>query len=165
VDDRRKLRIARNEASFRDIHERLNQGLQQVPLKPELLEFICECGNQSCEQHVNLSLSEYERVRRDSRRFAVAPGHMISDAERLVLSNVRFDVVEKLGEAVELTDEADWRVPGAAAGAARHSRSGPSPARWCGGFDSHGGDQAGRTKPCAIRPISNSAVPVVTTGS
>lgn len=36
-------------------------------------------------------------------------------------------------------------------GAASHSNSGR--------------DQAGRTNPCAIRPISNSAVPVVTTGS
>jgi hypothetical protein len=112
VDDRRKERIAKNEVSFRQINERLSQGLQQVPNNPALLEFICECGNQTCDQHVQLSLSEYEQVRRDSRRFAVLPGHIIPDAERLVASNDRFDVVEKLGVAADLADAADPRTPG-----------------------------------------------------
>ncbi len=112
--DPRTERIAKNEASFRDINERLSQGLRQVPHNPELLEFICECGNQTCEQHVRLSLVEYEHIRADSRRFAIVPGHIIPGAERLVASHDRFDVVEKLGEAIELTDATDQRTPGAA---------------------------------------------------
>ena len=99
MDDRRKERIAKNEASFREINERLSQGLRLVPHNPELLEFICECGNQTCEEHVQLSQHEYEQVRLDSRRFAIVPGHAIPDAERVVSSNDRFDVVEKLGAA------------------------------------------------------------------
>jgi hypothetical protein len=114
VDDRRKERIARNEASFRDINERLSQALRQVPQNPELLEFICECGNQTCEEHVQLSRREYEQVRSDSRRFAVVPGHAIPEAERVVASGDRFDVVEKLGEATDLADAADPRSPGTA---------------------------------------------------
>ncbi len=112
MDARRKERIARNEASFRDINERLNEALRQVPNNPELLEFICECGNQTCEQHVQLDQREYERVRSDSRHFAVVPGHVIPDAERVVSTSPRFDVVEKLGEAVDLTDAADSRTRG-----------------------------------------------------
>jgi hypothetical protein len=114
VEDPRKERIATNEASFRDINERLSRGLQQVPGNPELLEFICECGRQTCEQHVELSLREYEEVRRDSRRFAVVPGHSIAGAERVVSSHSRFEVVEKIGDAVGLTDAADQRAPGSA---------------------------------------------------
>jgi hypothetical protein len=112
VDDRRKQRIARNEASFREINERLSDGLRQVPHNPELLEFICECGNLTCEEHVQLSRREYEQVRLDSRRFAIVPGHVIPEAERVVSSGDRFDVVEKLGEAVDLADAADPRTPG-----------------------------------------------------
>lgn len=112
MDDRRKERIAKNEASFREINERLSQGLRQVPNKPELLEFICECGHQTCEQHVQLSQGEYERVRLDSRRFAIVPGHVIPETERVVLSSDRFDVVEKMGEATDLADTADPRTPG-----------------------------------------------------
>jgi hypothetical protein len=114
VDDWRKTRVAENESSFREINERLSDGLRLVPDKPELLEFICECGKQTCDQHVQLSLSEYEHVRRDSRHFAVVPGHMIPGTERVVASGDRFDVVEKVGEAVRLTDAADPRTPGAA---------------------------------------------------
>lgn len=110
--DLRKRRIAGNEASFREINERLSEGLRQVPYNPELLEFICECGNETCEQHVALSRSEYEQVRLDSRRFAVVPGHVIPDAERVVARNDRFDVVEKLGEAIEVADARDPRSPG-----------------------------------------------------
>lgn len=113
MEDRRRERIAKNEASFREINERLSAGLAQVPDNPELLEFICECGDQNCEDHVELSLDEYEQVRRDSRHFAVVPGHAIPDAERIVSSDHRFDLVEKIGDAVELTDAADRRAPGA----------------------------------------------------
>ncbi len=114
MEDSRKERIARNEASFREINERLSEGLRQVPDNPELLEFICECGHQSCEEHVRLRLSEYEQVRRDSRRFAIVPGHTIPDAERVVYSTDRFEVVEKVGAAVDVADAADRRVPGSA---------------------------------------------------
>ncbi|MDQ6816420.1 MAG: hypothetical protein M3018_03300 [Actinomycetota bacterium] len=112
MEDRRKKRIAKNEASFREINERLSQGLRQVPHNPELLEFICECGHRTCEQHVQLSQREYEQVRLDSRRFAVVPGHVIPDTERVVSSSDRFDVVEKLGAAIDLADAADSRTPG-----------------------------------------------------
>lgn len=110
--DLRKQRIARNEASFREINERLSQALRQVPDNPELLEFICECGHRTCEQHVALSLSEYEDVRLDSRRFAVVPGHVIPDTESVVASSDRFDVVEKLGEAIDVADATDLRTLG-----------------------------------------------------
>jgi hypothetical protein len=112
VDDWRRERIAKNESQFREINERLTAGLRQIPHNPELLEFICECGNPTCEQHVQLSLAEYERVRSDSRRFAVVPGHVIPQAERVVWKDDRFEVVEKGGVGVDLVDEADRRTPG-----------------------------------------------------
>ena len=61
---------------------------------------------------MRLSLNEYEQVRLDSRRFAVVPGHTIPDAELIVFSNDRFEVVEKVGDAIGLTDATDRRVPG-----------------------------------------------------
>ena len=112
MDEQRKERFARNESQFRAINERLGAGLRQVPDNPELLEFICECGNPACEQHVQLSLAEYEGVRADSRHFAVVPGHVIPQTERVVSSGERFEVVEKLGAGVDVADEGDARTPG-----------------------------------------------------
>ena len=105
-------RIGRNEARFRDINERLEQGLRQVPDTPEVLEFVCECGDRNCEAHVQLTLAEYEAVRRDSRHFAVIPGHVARDTERVVASHARFEVVEKFGAAVPLAEASDPRRAG-----------------------------------------------------
>jgi hypothetical protein len=113
TDDWRRARIATNEARFRDINERLGQGLRRVRHAPEPQQFVCECGNRTCEALVSLTFDEYEAVRRDSRRFAVSPGHGIPEAERVVAGNDRYDVVEKIGDAVELTDATDRRAPGA----------------------------------------------------
>jgi glutathionylspermidine synthase len=111
AQDWRKERIAKNEAQFRTINEQLEAGLRQVRHAPELQEFVCECGNRTCEQLVALSFEEFEAVRGDSRRFAVVPGHGLPEAERVVESNDRYDVVEKLGKGIELADATDQRTP------------------------------------------------------
>ena len=108
----RKARIAKNETSFRDINERLDQGLRRVRHAPELQEFVCECGDRECEAMVSLTFGEYEDVRRDSRRFAVVPGHVFPETERVVIRHARYEVLEKFGKAVEYADAADQRAPG-----------------------------------------------------
>lgn len=112
MDDWREQRIARNEASFRAINERLERDVRQVPHNPELLEFICECGDRTCESHVELTLTEYEAVREDSRHFAVVPGHLFPETERVLQENERYQLIEKFGGAVPVTDATDERVPG-----------------------------------------------------
>lgn len=108
----RQTRIARNETSFRDINERLEADLRHVRHTPELLEFVCECGDRRCDQLVRLTFDEYEEVRQDSRHFAVVLGHVYPEAERVIAGNERFEIVEKLGHAVEVTDAEDDRAPG-----------------------------------------------------
>jgi hypothetical protein len=110
--DRQQRRIAANETSYRDINERLEQGLKHVQHLPALLEFVCECGDRGCDAHVSMSFEEYEAVRRDSRRFAVVPGHVFPETEQVVAGNDRFEVVEKFGAAVEVSDAADRRELG-----------------------------------------------------
>jgi hypothetical protein len=95
----RQRRIADNERTFRSINERLADGLRQVHHRPELLDFICECGSRSCAGRVTLSIPEYEEVRRDARSFAVLPGHVFREAEDVVGGNERFQVVRKTGIA------------------------------------------------------------------
>ena len=112
LDTWRRVRVASNEGHFRDINERLKEGMRQVRNTPELLRFNCECGDRGCESSVRLSLEEYEALRRDSRRFAVVPGHVFLETERVVAGNDRYEVVEKVGAAVEVADAADHRELG-----------------------------------------------------
>jgi hypothetical protein len=108
----RQQRIAKNETRFRDINERLETGLMQVRHRPGLLEFVCECGDRNCESHIRMTIEEYEAVRRDSRHFAVVPGHVFPETERVVAGHGEYAVIEKFGAAVLVTDAADQRAPG-----------------------------------------------------
>ena len=111
--DWRKARIAKNEVRFRDINERLEDGLRQVHRGPELQQFVCECGKRTCEEMVALTIEEFEAVRTDSRRFAVVPGHVFPETERIVDGNERYQVVEKFGDdAVSRADAGDERTEG-----------------------------------------------------
>lgn len=109
--DGRRQRIAKNETRFRDVNERLERGLAQAGHAPSELEvFVCECGDSGCEALLRLSLEEYEAVRRDSRWFAIAPGHSYPQVEQIIDRHARYEVVEKVGaDTVAIVDATDAR--------------------------------------------------------
>jgi hypothetical protein len=91
--ERRKYQIARNEALFREVNERV----QEVSENRATLttDFLCECGDASCTRTIPLRDEEYEHVRSDPLLFAIVPGHEIPDVEEVVAENERFNVVRK----------------------------------------------------------------------
>lgn len=103
--------IARNDATFRDANERVNDfaaGLDAYDDTP--IPFLCECADLRCTEIVRLTPDEYESVRRDPTRFATVPGHEGDDeATTVVDENDRYAVVEKLGIAAEVAVELDPR--------------------------------------------------------
>ena len=90
----RAERVARNEALFREVNERIKQVNENLGTQEEA-DFICECGNADCTEPVSLTLGEYEGVRRDGTHFAVIPDHVVRDIERVVARYDHFAVVEK----------------------------------------------------------------------
>jgi len=108
VIDDREQRVIRNETVFRQVNERIEDVSTRLPA-PDLIEFLCECGEESCLERIELTRSEYEGVRRVSDHFAIKPGHAHSDFERVVDSLDRYDVIEKLGESEELAKRTDPR--------------------------------------------------------
>jgi hypothetical protein len=98
-------RVASNEALFRQVNERIEEkteGIASEPDTPELWEFLCECGAESCVERVHLSMGEYESVRADPTHFVLLPGHELPEAEVVQSENERFIVVEKTVEEFEL---------------------------------------------------------------
>lgn len=77
-----KERVARNQDAYRKINEGIRSG------RPDGADasgpFVCECAILGCSELVTLTVSEYESVRHGDRRFIIAPGHEIPDAERAV---------------------------------------------------------------------------------
>jgi hypothetical protein len=95
VDDRGR-RIGQNEVVFREVNERLRELGESFSLISELAEFVCECGDSSCTDRVQMPLSDYEHVRSDSKWFLVVKGHEELDYEVVVEDNGGWAVVEKL---------------------------------------------------------------------
>jgi hypothetical protein len=108
--DDRQQRIGRNEALFREVNERLERLHDSFDVASEETQFLCECGDASCAQPIELTREEYERIRADSALFAIVAGHEQLDVEEIVEENDRFHVVRKqAGEAHEIAARLDPR--------------------------------------------------------
>jgi hypothetical protein len=107
--DARQRRVARNEALFRQVNERIEEVNQKVG-DDSFSDFLCECGDDDCTAPVSLTLAEYERIRSDPTHFVIANGHEKVDLEQVIDKNERYSVVEKFaGEAGRIAVETDPR--------------------------------------------------------
>jgi hypothetical protein len=99
---RRLERQARNEGLIREVNEQIERVDKEADARgwvPDegYFEFHCECGRrEACDAKVRMTIDEYELVRAQDDRFAVSPGHEEAEIERVVESNDRFVVVDKL---------------------------------------------------------------------
>ena len=101
-------RQARNEAVLRTINDRiatLGEAATGWASPTQTFSFECECGNiDGCQAHVVMTLAEYERVRSQTDRFAVLPGHQTPEIERVVQQSDRFLIVDKRDEFEPLVE-------------------------------------------------------------
>jgi hypothetical protein len=105
----REERVARNETLFREVNERIKQVNVALAIA-EATDFLCECGDESCTLPISLTLAEYEAVRAEATHFAVVPGHVVPDIERVVAQNDRYLVVEKTDpDAARIVEAEDPR--------------------------------------------------------
>jgi hypothetical protein len=118
--DSRLEQQARNEALVREVNERIekvDQAAQEADHGAEELrfEFLCECGggrdDVACDAHIVMTLEEYERVRSQDDRFAVAPGHENEALEDVVRRTDRFVIVDKKPAAQPFVEDEPGRHP------------------------------------------------------
>ena len=109
-DEITQERIARNDATFRAANERIREAAEEYEIA-ERVPFFCECADPECRRIVQVSLDEYEAVRRDSRHFINEPGHEAAaqGAAVVVSANDRYVVVEKIERAGDVSEELDER--------------------------------------------------------
>ena len=103
--DARTERVGKNEAVVREVNERINDVTREAAS-----EYLCECGNATCTDTIQMSVTEYEGVRADPTYFAVLPGHEIPEVEDVIARHEGFLVVrKKAGAAASLAAELDPR--------------------------------------------------------
>ena len=91
---RTREQIAKTEALFRNVNEEINGAAERFD--SETGEFICECGDPRCTDHIRLPLESYDRVRKHPARFVVRPGHVKGAIERIVRRERNHSVIEKV---------------------------------------------------------------------
>jgi len=107
----RHERIARNESAFRRLNESLEGSIHRKRADEDFAGFVCECGDDDCEDIVRLPMADYEAIRQDSQLFFVEPGHEIPDAEDVVREGAGYLVVRKHDDVAELSSQGDERDP------------------------------------------------------
>ncbi|MFL5950520.1 MAG: hypothetical protein ACJ74M_02845 [Gaiellaceae bacterium] len=107
----REERIGLNEAVFREVNERIESLAETFDLGSQPLDLICECGDVSCAQRIQMTHAEFEELRSDPHQFAISPGHEIPDVEDVIAKRRGYDVVKKHpGEAQEVAEHTDRRT-------------------------------------------------------
>jgi hypothetical protein len=91
--------VARNQAVFRAVNERIESTNVRFGVGLEQTEFVCECADQECIERLRLALGKYEEVRRFPTHFIVSADHIYREYERVVEQVDGYVVVEKFGEA------------------------------------------------------------------
>jgi hypothetical protein len=106
--DERLERQAKNEAMMRTVNEQiaaLDQTAATWADPHHSFDFLCECGRLGgCEDKVQMTLAEYERVRAQRDRFAVAPGHQTDDIEYVVEQTDSYVIVDKRDDYEHLVE-------------------------------------------------------------
>ena len=98
----REERIAHNESWSRSLNERRAEWVRG---RDEMTEFRCECWQDDCNERISLSEKDWEMVRAEPNRFAVAPKHVAPKSESVVKALLHFWIVEKFGVAGEIAEE------------------------------------------------------------
>jgi hypothetical protein len=113
VNAAQEERLARNEAFFRDVNERINEVAAHLKGGDDShpYSFFCECSDATCAERITLTLAEYEGVRAESTRFVLAPGHIRHEIEHVVAGATDYVVIEKDGLAGSVAAELDPRDP------------------------------------------------------
>ena len=101
-------RQARNESLMRTVNDQiaaLDKLAAEWATPGHQFKFQCECGrHEGCASSLLMTLPEYERVRSQRDRFAVAPGHETAEIEHAVEENERFVIVDKRDEVEHLVE-------------------------------------------------------------
>jgi hypothetical protein len=95
LTDERERRIGENEALFRSVNEKVEELGESFSTITDTFLVVCECGAQSCMEHIELQPAEYERVRRNPLHFLIKPGHEFNEVEEVIERTDRYWVIEK----------------------------------------------------------------------
>lgn len=110
MNEEQGRRVGLNESIFRQVNEQIESLNRGFGTEGRTMTVICECADGDCTERFDIRVADYERVREDSRRYIVVPGHELPEFEVIVERGDVYDVVQKReGAPAELAEKTDPR--------------------------------------------------------
>lgn len=110
MSEEQARRVGLNESIFRQVNEQIESLNRDFNTDDRTMTIICECADGDCTDRIEISVSAYEAVRADPRRYIIVSGHSLPDFEAVVDGGDVYQVVRKRdGPAAELAEETDPR--------------------------------------------------------
>ena len=105
-----RMAEARNQTIFREMNEWTNEDVPRPAGWGGRDIYLCECGDGACTDPISLSLTEYEAVRSEPTRFAIAVDHENPELDSVFIEYERYTVVDKtFGPAARMARASDPR--------------------------------------------------------
>jgi hypothetical protein len=98
MDKLSERRLVENEVIFREANKSVQEFAEQINDGDRKVPFFCECSNAFCRDKILLSAKMYGKQHNDERHFIVLPGHEMSELERVIKKDKRFNIIEKMTE-------------------------------------------------------------------
>lgn len=95
-----RRRLIENELVLRQKNEAAKRAIakyysDETDIENAPLEFYCECSNDDCELHVEMTIKEYEGHHRRNDRFVVLRGHEMEAIEKVISRDEDYVIVQK----------------------------------------------------------------------
>ena len=92
-----------NETIFREMNEWTEEGNDTRQGAGQRVDtYLCECSDRRCSEPIRLTRVEYESIRAEAVRFAIALNHENPEIDRVVEENDRFATIEKFHGAARI---------------------------------------------------------------
>lgn len=70
-----------------------------------LLNFKCECSDETCDKRIPIKLSVYKKIHENRNAFIIKLNHQVEAIEKVILREDNYSVVEKNNSTAEPSDE------------------------------------------------------------
>lgn len=103
-----------NEMIFRRMNEKVGNDLDALDAqhikegnislvrdKDLLLQFKCECSDETCSTRIPMLLSEYQEIHLERSTFVVRPDHEVDPIEKVIKKTPNYNIVRKNNSTAE----------------------------------------------------------------
>ncbi len=108
-DELSQYRGTKNQDLGRKINNRIRR--HAGPWQGNKICVVCECVDCDCEELIQVTVEQYQQIRKDDSVFLVVVGHQSPSVERIVGGEGKWLAIQKTGQGKRYAEELDTPSP------------------------------------------------------